>query len=293
MIEDNKPRLGRGLAALIGDADDAGDEIGAVDRARGQRRIAVAFIRSNPRNPRKTFDDDGLEELANSIREKGVIQPVVVRPVTGTPDLYELIAGERRWRAAQRAGIHDVPAVVLEVSDRDALEIAIIENVQRADLNPFEEAQGYEQLAAEFGYSQTELAKIIGKSRSHIANTLRLLKLPAYTRDLLIAGTLSAGHGRALLSIENPDAMAKRAVDQGLTVRDLEHVAQEQGQKRTEKKTDGPVKEKDADTRALEQTLTEALGLIVNIKHRGEKGEISIRYKTLDQLDALCRRMTL
>lgn len=289
MIDDSKPRLGRGLAALIGEA---GDESGAVDRARGQRKLPVAFIRANPKNPRKSFNEDSLEELANSIREKGVIQPIVVRAVKGTPDLYELIAGERRWRAAQRAGVHEIPAIILDVSDRDAFEIAIIENVQRADLNPFEEAQGYEQLASEFGYSQTELAKIIGKSRSHIANTLRLLKLPDYTRGLLVAGTLSAGHGRALLALDNPDAIARRVVEQGLTVRDLEHMAQEQAPKNPEKEATKAVKEKDADTRALEQTLTEALGLIVNIKHRGEKGEISIRYTTLDQLDALCRRMT-
>ncbi len=291
MIDDNKPRLGRGLAALLGDV---GTDTEAVERGRGQRKIPVAFIRANPKNPRKAFDETSLEELADSIREKGVIQPILVRAVQGISDQYELIAGERRWRASQRAGIHDIPAVVVEASDRDALEMAIIENVQRSDLNALEEAQGYEQLAAEFGYSQSELAKIIGKSRSHIANTLRLLKLPEYSRSLLVNGALSAGHGRALLAYSDPDSVAKRALEEQLTVRDLERQAQPRGEeavKKPDKKAKGAI-EKDPDTRALEQTLTDALGLIVGINHAGEKGEVIIRYTTLDQLDALCRRLS-
>ena len=291
MIDDNKPRLGRGLAALLGDV---GNDTESVERGRGQRKIPVAFIRANPKNPRKAFDETSLDELADSIREKGVIQPILVRAVQGISDQYELIAGERRWRASQRAGVHDIPAVVVEASDRDALEMAIIENVQRSDLNALEEAQGYEQLAADFGYSQSELAKIIGKSRSHIANTLRLLKLPEYSRSLLISGALSAGHGRALLAHSYPDSVAKRAVEEQLTVRDLERQAQPRGEEavqKPEKKAKSAI-EKDPDTRALEQTLTDALGLIVGINHAGEKGEVVIRYTTLDQLDALCRKLS-
>lgn len=291
MIDDNKPRLGRGLAALLGES--APVEEPANDRNRGVRKIPVAFIKPNPKNPRKTFYDEGLDELANSIREKGVIQPVVVRAVAGTPDIYELIAGERRWRAAQRAAVHEIPAIIIEASDRDVLELAIIENVQRADLNPFEEAQGYEQLAAEFGYSQSDLARIIGKSRSHIANTLRLLKLPDFTRSLLVNGSLSAGHGRALLSLNDPDSIAKQIVDQGLSVRDVERLAQNSQDRPASKKSSNVEKpDKDADTRALEKTLSEALGLIVQIAHRGEKGEVTIRYKTFEQLDLLCHRLT-
>lgn len=292
MIDDNKPRLGRGLAALLGEA--APEETpAAAERNRGVRKLPVAFIKPNPKNPRKTFNDEGLEELANSIREKGVIQPVVVRAVAGTPDVFELISGERRWRAAQRAAVHEIPAIIIEASDRDVLELAIIENVQRADLNPFEEAQGYEQLAAEFGYSQSDLARIIGKSRSHIANTLRLLKLPDYTRSLLVDGSLSAGHGRALLALNNPDSIAKQIVEQGLSVRDVERLAQTSSDKPTSAKSkDKDKPEKDADTRALEKTLSDALGLIVQIAHRGEKGEVTIRYKTFEQLDLLCHRLT-
>ena len=291
MIDDNKPRLGRGLAALLGES--APVEEPANDRNRGVRKIPVAFIKPNPKNPRKTFYDEGLDELANSIREKGVIQPVVVRAVAGTPDIYELIAGERRWRAAQRAAVHEIPAIIIEASDRDVLELAIIENVQRADLNPFEEAQGYEQLAAEFGYSQSDLARIIGKSRSHIANTLRLLKLPDFTRSLLVNGSLSAGHGRALLSLNDPDSIAKQIVDQGLSVRDVERLSQNSQDRPASKKSSNVEKpDKDADTRALEKTLSEALGLIVQIAHRGEKGEVTIRYKTFEQLDLLCHRLT-
>jgi len=291
MIDDNRPRLGRGLAALLGDS--AAEPAAQPQPPRGQRKLPVAFIRANPRNPRKSFDDSGLEELANSIREKGVIQPVVVRAVAGTPDVYELIAGERRWRAAQRAEVHEIPAVVIEASDRDVLELAIIENVQRADLNALEEARGYEQLAAEFGYSQNDLAKIIGKSRSHIANTLRLLKLPDAAKKHLASGALSAGHARALLALPDPDSAAKRAVEDGLTVRDLERMAQSENPKPAGSGAPSKAKPaKDSDTRALERTISEALGLAVNIEHRGEKGEVTIRYKTFEQLDGLCRRLT-
>jgi ParB family chromosome partitioning protein len=288
MAEEHRPRLGRGLAALIGDA---GDEGGAVERARGQKRVPVEFLRPNPRNPRKAFEEADLDDLANSIREKGVIQPILARTVPGVADAYEIIAGERRWRAAQRASLHDVPIIVVEVGDREALELAIVENVQRADLNALEEAMGYEQLANEFSYSQNDLARIIGKSRSHIANTLRLLKLPEGAKKYLAEGAISAGHARALLTMPDADAVARKIVDRGLTVRDVEKLAQDAQEPKTRSVARVKDEGADADTRALEKALTEALGLNVAISHRGEAGEVRIRYKSLDQLDALCQRL--
>lgn len=287
--EATRRRLGRGLAALIGDA---GEEAPAVERARGQRRAPIEFLRPNPRNPRVSFREEELADLAASIREKGIIQPIVVRTVPGVADAYEIIAGERRWRAAQLANLADVPIIVHEADDREALELAIIENVQRADLNAIEEARGYERLGKEFGYSQTDLAKIIGKSRSHVANTLRLLNLPEASRRLVTEGAISAGHARALLAVDNPDSVARRVVEEGLTVRDVERLAQEDSGTKLETKSRKPRVEKDADTVAMEKLLTDALGLYVSIHHHGESGELRIRYTTLEQLDGLCRRLT-
>lgn len=288
MAEETRPRLGRGLAALIGDT---GDESGALRRARGQKKIPIEFLRPNPRNPRKSFDAAELEDLTHSIEEKGIIQPILARTVAGVADLYEIIAGERRWRAAQKAGLHEVPIIIVEADDKQALELAIIENVQRADLNPLEEAQGYQQLEHDFGYSQQELAKIIGKSRSHVANTLRLLKLPERTKLLLAEGALSAGHARALLTIADSDVIADRIVAQGLSVRDVEKIAQASAERPARKS--GYVDDKNADTRALEKSLCDALGLSVMIAAHGEAGEVRIRYKTLEQLDDLCRKLKL
>ncbi len=288
MAEEPRKRLGRGLAALIGDTV---DETPTLERSRGQRKIPVEFLRPNPRNPRTNFREEDLADLAASIREKGIIQPVVVRTIPGMADAYEIIAGERRWRAAQRAGLADVPVVIHEADDREALELAIIENVQRADLNAIEEAKGYERLSAEFGYSQSELAKIIGKSRPHVANTLRLLHLPEASRKLVADGAISAGHARALLAMKDPDAVARRIVEEGLTVRDVEHLAQREASDAGARPRK-PKVEKDADTRALEKTLSDALGLKVVLQHDGEKGEIRIRYETLDQLDSVCRRLS-
>ncbi len=294
MIEDNRPRmgLGRGLAALMG--ENSLENRAPQDQSAGQRKVPIEFVRPNPKNPRRTFGEEQLDELAKSIAEKGIVQPILVRNVAGSENRFEIIAGERRWRAAQKANLHEVPVIVIEASDREALELAIVENVQRADLNAVEEAKGYEQLAGDFGYTQADLSRIIGKSRSHIANTLRLLKLPDYSRELLVTGALSAGHGRALLSFDDADAVAKRAVDEGLTVRDLEKLAQQKGDASTQV-TDHPDKAKklakDADTRSLEQTLTDALGLTVSINNRGQKGEVTIKYKSLEQLDALCLRL--
>ncbi len=288
--EQGRSRLGRGLAALIGDV---GDEIGALERARGQRKVPVEFLRPNARNPRKTFNDAELEDLSASVRERGILQPIIVRSIPGMIDAYEIIAGERRWRAAQRAELHDVPVILVEANDREALEIAIVENVQRADLNAMEEAAGYERLIAEFDYTQNDLAKVIGKSRSHVANTLRLSKLPEPVKLMVGEGSVSAGHARALLAVSDPEQVAKRIVEQGLTVRDIERLGQDEA--RSENKpvrAAAPKPEKDPDTRAVEKALEEALGLGVSIQHRANGGgEMKISYKTLEQLDALCRRL--
>jgi ParB family chromosome partitioning protein len=285
MADEHRPRLGRGLAALIGDA---GEESAAIARSRGQKKIPLAFLRPNPRNPRKDFNDQDLEDLVASIREKGIIQPILARTVPGHADTYEIIAGERRWRAAQRVGLHDVPVILVEADDKQALELAIIENVQRADLNALEEALGYQQLETEYNYTQNDLAKVIGKSRSHVANTLRLLKLPEKTKRLLAEGQLSAGHARALLTRADADEIASRIVAQGLSVRDVEKLTQESSP-RAKAKSEEP--EKDADTRALEKELSNVLGLVVAISHHGEAGEVRIRYKKLEQLDDLIRKL--
>ncbi|MEZ5840353.1 MAG: ParB/RepB/Spo0J family partition protein [Hyphomicrobiales bacterium] len=280
--EGPRRRLGRGLAALIGDVD---TEVGALDRARSQRRLPIEFLRPNPRNPRKTFGEEELADLTRSIKERGVVQPILARPVAGSADAYEIIAGERRWRAAQRAGLHEVPVYVQDVSDREALELAIIENVQRADLNALEEAAGYEQLMTEFGYSQTELADVIGKSRSHVANTLRLMKLPNKVKGFIADGQLTAGHARTLVTMPDPEAAALRIVEGGLNVREAEALAQSEA-KPAKRRLD-----KDADTKALERRLSEVLGLRVEIAHKGKGGELKIRYRTLEQLDDVCRRL--
>ena len=289
MADEAKPRLGRGLAALIGEV---GDEMSVVERGRGQRRVPVEFLRPNPRNPRKLFEESELRELSQSIRDRGIIQPIVVRPVPNKSDAFEIVAGERRWRAAQNAGLHDVPVVVVEIDDKTSLEYAILENVQRADLNPIEEAQGYSRLMAEFSYTQENLAKIIGKSRSHIANMMRLADLPEPVKTLLVNRQITAGHGRALLSVNNPQAVARRIIDEGMSVRQVEEIAQSDQTMPTKLETKSAHKpQKDPDTRALERALQDVLGLNVVIEHKGQGGELRIRYKTLEQLDGLCRRL--
>jgi len=290
MVEEPRRRLGRGLAALLGDA--AVEETPA-ERPRGQRKVPIEFLKPNPRNPRTLFREEELADLANSIREKGIIQPIVVRVIAGVADAYEIIAGERRWRAAQVASLVEVPVVIHEADDREALELAIIENVQRADLNAIEEAKGYERLGAEFGYSQSDISKIIGKSRSHVANTLRLLNLPESVRTLLRDGMISAGHARALLALDNPETIARQIVERGLTVRDVEAMAQTSEDKKSKPPTTSKAApEKDANTRALEKTLGDALGLQVEIRNSGERGDIRIYYQSLDQLDAICRMLS-
>jgi len=289
MMNEKPSRLGRGLAALIGDmATMEGARL--TDSSNGIRRLPVEFIIANRQNPRRDFDPGQLEELTSSIREKGVMQPLLVRPSVGDPNVFEIIAGERRWRAAQKAGLHDVPVIVREVDDKEALELAIIENVQRADLNPLEEAQGYGQLMEQFDYTQQDLAQVIGKSRSHVANTLRLLRLPQDVRDMLSRGELTAGHARTLITAEDPAALARQIVGSGLSVREAEAMSQRGGAPR--KRANSGQSEKDADTAALERRLSDALGLAVSVDHRDEGGRLEIRYKTLEQLDNVCLRLT-
>jgi ParB family chromosome partitioning protein len=296
-------RLGRGLAALIGDVDEdpsatQASAPGANEAPRRPRRAPIESLKANPRNPRRTFAEADLAELSESIKERGIIQPIVVREAgDGT---YEIIAGERRWRAAQRAGLHDVPIAIVDATDVQSLEFAIIENVQRADLNPIEEAAGYVALMEQCNHTQDQVAQIVGKSRPYVANMVRLLKLPDPVKNLVRQGKLSAGHARVLIGHGNPMALAELAIGEDFSVRQLEEwVRQPEGQpgdvylEKMRKKSGGGTSApaKDADTRALERRLTDALGLEVSIDHRGEKGTLSVKYTDLDQLDAVVRKL--
>jgi ParB family chromosome partitioning protein len=288
MPEDGRSRLGRGLAALIGDV---GDDSKSGERGRHQRRVPIEFLKPNPRNPRRSFADAELDELAASIKERGIIQPVIVRALRGAKDAFEIIAGERRWRAAQRAGLHDVPIVAIEASDEEALELAIIENVQRTDLNPLEEAGGYEALASQYHHSHDDIAKIVGKSRAHVTNTLRLLKLSEPIKAYIRAGKLSAGHARMLIGQPNADELAAEIIDRGLNVRQVEAMARKSGKEQASEVKGRRRARKDADTVALEKRLSDALGLQVSVDHRGKWGVLHIHYRDLDQLDAVLRRL--
>ena len=287
-MNDKPTRLGRGLAALIGDM--ATIEGARVTESGGVKRLAIDFVIANRANPRRTFNEEQLEELTNSIREKGIMQPLLVRP-SNDPNVFEIIAGERRWRAAQRAGLHDVPVIVRDVGDKEALELAIIENVQRADLNPLEEALGYGQLIEQFDYTQQDLAQVIGKSRSHVANTLRLLRLPEDVRDMVSSGALTAGHARTLITAEDPATLARQIVSGGLSVREAEALGQQRDAKRKGVEPSVPAA-RDADTVALERRLSDALGLSVSLAHGERGGKLEIRYKTLEQLDGICLKLT-
>ncbi|MGG7517927.1 ParB/RepB/Spo0J family partition protein [Allorhizobium undicola] len=281
----SKRRLGRGLAALIGEMDQpvpVGNE--EKPSVAADRLVPIEFVSRNPRNPRRYFDETVLQELAGSIRQHGIVQPVVVRTIQ--LDRFEIIAGERRWRAAQLAGLVEIPVIVRDVDDRTALELAIVENVQRADLNPLEEALGYEQLIADYGYTQNDLGEIIGKSRSHVANSLRLLKLPDPVRDMLAEGSLSAGHARALVSTSDPTQLARQIVTKGMSVREAEKLAQNDIRGPSQPKV---IASKDSDTVALERSLSDRLGLEVLINHKGGGGQMRINYKTLEQLEEICR----
>jgi ParB family transcriptional regulator, chromosome partitioning protein len=275
-----KARLGRGLASLIGGPLDEGQ----VE----QRNMPLASLKPGRFNPRRNFAETQLEELAASIRERGLVQPLVVRPSAVDIEVYEIVAGERRWRAAQLASLHEVPVIVRALSDQEAVELAIIENVQREDLNAIEEGEGYKLLMDGHGYTQEDLAKVIGKSRSHLANTLRLLKLPDDVQELVRTGALSAGHARALIGRPDASALAARIVNEGLTVRQIEALVKDAV---TKPKRDKP--RKDADTKAAELELAEALGLGVEIRRKGksERGELRIRYTSLDQLEDLRYRL--
>jgi ParB family chromosome partitioning protein len=291
MNDDNsKRRLGRGLAALIGEMDQLpAADVGARPSLNPDREVPIEFVGRNPRNPRRYFDESELQDLASSIRQHGIVQPVVVRTIAD--NRFEIIAGERRWRAAQLAGLIEIPVIIRDVDDRTALEIAIVENVQRSDLNPLEEAMGYELLIADHGYTQNDLGEIIGKSRSHVANSLRLLKLPEPVREMLASGTLSAGHARALIPTSDPIALAKAVVAKGMSVRDAERLAQNDIKAQTDPNHGQTARkdEKDADTLALERTLSDVLGLDVSVNHKGSGGHLRIAYKTLEQLEEICR----
>lgn len=292
MNQVQKKRLGRGLAALIGDdmietaiAVNA-IEPAAVTLATGLRQVPVELLVANPNNPRRVFAEEDIESLSKSLRDKGLLQPILVRP---KGDHYEIVAGERRWRAAQRASIHTVPVLIRDLDDRETLEIAIIENVQRTDLNPLEEARAYKMLMDQYDYTQQQLADSIGKSRSHIANTMRLLQLPQSVLMQVEGGTLSAGHARAIVATENPQDLAEQIIKLGLSVRQAEDLTREQAAR--PKKINGSA-EKDADTRALEASVTAALGLTVIVDHKGPAGSVTISYKTLEQLELIAHRLS-
>jgi ParB family chromosome partitioning protein len=284
MMQAQKRRLGRGLAALIGD-----DVIEAAspEEFRGLRHLPIELLHSNPNNPRKQFGEEELEDLSKSIREKGLLQPIVVRQ---RPDgEYEIVAGERRWRASQRAGLHELPVLIRELSDGETLEIALIENIQRSDLNPLEEARAYGQLLEQFSYTQQQLADSVGKSRSHIANTLRLLTLPDSVRAYIEEGKLTAGHARTLVATDSPADLANKIISLGLSVREAETLTRSNSATSSRKAK----AEKNADIRALEKQLSETTGLRVEIKTQGrEGGTLLIKYKTLDQLDGVMHRLT-
>ena len=285
--------LGRGLSALMSDVDAAPASDAPNAPRKTEALIDTALIRANPDQPRRTFTEEALKELTDSVREKGIIQPLILRKDPHDPKGYQIVAGERRWRAAQRAQMHQVPAIVRELDDTEVLEIAIIENIQRTDLNAVEEAAGYRQLMDRFGHTQEKLSAALGKSRSHIANLMRLLNLPEQVLDMVRAGELSAGHARALITANDPIGLAREVVKQGLSVRQTEKLAKTGTKKAPSNDNGTPVK--DADTRALENDLAAALGMRLTIDHTPgkESGVVTVKYKTLEQLDELCRRLSV
>ncbi len=283
-----KSRLGRGLASLIGEPVQNGTRLPPEGE---QRMVAIGQVKSSALNPRKDFREEELVELAESIRTKGLVQPIIVRPDPVTAGDFEIVAGERRWRAAQMAGVHTVPVIVRDLTDKEVLELAIIENVQRQDLNAIEEAAGYRELVERFAYSQEQLSEIIGKSRSHVANTLRLLKLPVGVQALVQQGALSAGHARALIGREDAEPLAHRIVEQGLNVRDIEAIVQGR-EEPMPSGTSRKARDKDADTKAFEKELNDLLGLKVEIKRgSGESGHLIIKFGNFDQLDYIRQRI--
>ena len=287
--------LGRGLSELFGENQVAAPGMGGAGVAiveQGLRMVDVAGLRPMPNQPRKTFDEGALDELAESIKARGMLQPIIVRESTGEGH-FQIIAGERRWRAAQRAQLHQVPVIVKEFDDRTALELAIVENIQREDLNAWEEGEGYRTLIDEHGYTQESLAKIVGKSRSHIANLMRLRNLPLSVHGWLAGGDLTMGHARALLSTEDPEGLARHVIAKGLSVRQTEALVRKQG------KSAAPVRSRNgggpvgnADIAALERQLSDLLGLKIQIKHDGKTGNVTLHYSSLEQLDLICQRLS-
>lgn len=303
MNDKKRSGLGRGLAALLEEigGPGAGPSNLGPKPGQGWTTIPTIDIRPNPRQPRRRFDDAEMQELIDSIKVNGLIQPILVRPVgQGIAQTYEIVAGERRWRAAQAAQIHNMPVVVRELDEQTAFEIAIIENVQRADLNPIEEAEGYQRLHDEFGNSQDDIAAATGKSRSHVANLMRLLKLPKPVLDQVREGALSMGHARALIGQDGAEALANTVIERGLSVRDTEAlVASEAGRARSSRPRAGSGSNagsgggyKDPDTQALERALSEAVGLKVTVEGTGPSGRVVIDYGTLDQLDMVAQRLS-
>ena len=290
--QDKRTNLGRGLAALFGDDS---EDYAALDQVRAAKTVPIEQLRPNPFQPRREFGPEALQSLSESIVTNGILMPILVRRRPDRPDALEIVAGERRWRAAQMARLHEVPVVIRELSDQQALAAAIVENVQREDLSAIEEAEGYRRLMDEFQHTQEVLAKAVGKSRSHIANTLRLLGLPEAVKDMVLHGELSAGHGRALLGAETPEALARKVVSRGLNVRQTEQLVRKSGLVRAETGAGtargGRKFAKDPDTLALERDLSALLGLKVNIEIHGEGGALTVHYQTLEQLDEVLRRL--
>ena len=281
--------LGRGLSALLGENAQSDDQ--TLQRARNARTLPVERLRPGRYQPRQRFDDGEMKALVDSINRQGILQPILVRRDPDEPELFEIVAGERRWRAAQSAQLHEVPVVIRDMSDGDALQIALVENIQRQDLNPLEEADGYRRLMEEFGHGQTEIAEAVGKSRSHVANSIRLLSLPDEVKTYVSEGRLTAGAARAVLTADDPVGLAREIVERGLNVREAEAIRR--GVTKAAAGTPKSGQTKDADTAALEQSLREALGLAVDVRHKGMKGgEVRISYKSLEQLDEICRRLT-
>lgn len=280
--------LGRGLSALLGEIQEIET---AASTGRGVEQISISAITSNPRQPRRKFDGDKLDELTRSIAAQGVLQPILVRPISN--GRYEIVAGERRWRASQAAGLHEIPAVVRNLDDAEGFELALVENIQRADLNPIEEAEGFQRLISDFGHSQEQLGKLVHKSRSHVSNLLRLLELPESVRAMVLDEHLSMGHARALVTARDPERLADEVVRRGLSVRQTEALARDEKGRKAEpgphpRLTPGP----DSDIAALERQLSDVLGLKVQISHDGRGGRLSVGYSTLDQLDMLCQRLS-
>lgn len=299
LLEEDEPSqnprsrgLGKGLSALLGDDE---EHVQAGPSA-APRQIPIERLRPNRYQPRSHFDEEAIEDLVNSVRENGILQPILVRPLDGSPDHFEIVAGERRWRAAQKAQLYEVPIVVRGLSDREALEIALVENIQREDLSPIEEAKGYQRLIDDFEHTQAVIASTVGKSRSHVANMLRLLGLPDAVQRMLAEGALSMGHARALITADDPEALAKRIVADGMSVRQAEALVRGGGAPQGAREKDGGKsrRAKDADTLALEEALCGRLGLRASIDHDGDKGagRLTLRYQTLEQLDDLIARLS-